>query len=189
MALEPQPSLGTELRRLIELLDSDVEKCYMSLGLRYRPRFTPVVKALEALGPSSIKVISRHSNLSHSAVSQTVAQMRKEGLLNMQEGADGRERIAEPTALLVSMIPILHLQWQATKAAAEQLDLELSASLMHVVTEAIAALQHCSFAERIANEAGQPPIETDGAGRQTHCADWRPECPASDRTPQQCRPS
>ena len=91
MSLEFSPSLGTELRRLIDLLDSDVEKCYMSLGLRYRPRFTPVVKALEALGPSSIKVISRHSNLSHSAASQTVAHMTKEGLLTMREGADGRE--------------------------------------------------------------------------------------------------
>ncbi len=150
MSLETNPSLGSELRRLIDLLDSDVEQRYMALGLRYRPRFTPVVKALEALGPSSIKAISQHSSLSHSATSQTVAQMTKEGLLTMREGADGRERIAEPTALLVGMIPVLHLQWQATQAAAERLDLELSASLLDIVGEAIMALQRRSFAERIA---------------------------------------
>jgi DNA-binding MarR family transcriptional regulator len=149
MELHFQPSLGTELRRLIELLDGDVERCYLSLGLNYRPRYTPIVKALEALGPSSIKSISQHSGLSHSAVSQTVAQMVKKDLLVLSEGKDGRERIAKPTATLRQMMPALHAQWEATAQAAHQLDTELSAPLLDTVGEAILALQGRPFAERI----------------------------------------
>jgi DNA-binding MarR family transcriptional regulator len=147
------PSLGTELRRLIELLDGDVERRYEALGLNYRPRFTPVVRALEALGPSSIKAISRHSGLSHSAASQTVAQMAKDGLLSIGESQDGRERIAGPTSQLSAMIPALHTQWQATARAAHNLDKELSGSLLGIIGEAISALHHRSFGERIAAEA------------------------------------
>jgi DNA-binding MarR family transcriptional regulator len=149
MELSSQPSLGTELRRLIELLDGDVERRYASLGLNYRPRYTPVVRALEALGPSSIKSISQYSGLSHSAVSQTVAQMVKKGVLALSEGKDGRERIAKPTAALLQMMPTLHAQWEATAQAAHRLDAELSASLLNIVGEAILALQRQPFAERI----------------------------------------
>jgi DNA-binding MarR family transcriptional regulator len=149
MELSSQPSLGTELRRLIELLDGDAERRYASLGLNYRPRYTPIVKALEAFGPSSIKSISQCSGLSHSAVSQTVAQMVKVGLLTCGEGKDGRERIAKPTAALLQMMPVLHAQWEATADAAHQLDTELSAPLLNIVGEAILALQRRPFAERI----------------------------------------
>lgn len=146
------PSLGTELRRLIELLDGDVEERYLALGLNYRPRFTPVVRALEALGPSSIRSISQWSGLSHSAASQTVAQMVRDGLLRLRDGRDGRERIAEPTPTLVDMTPVLHTQWEATARAADQLDIELSASLSGVVGEAILALQRRPFGDRISKE-------------------------------------
>ena len=149
------PSLGTQLRRLIELLDGEVERRYVALGLAYRPRFTPVVRALEALGPASIRSISQHSGLSHSAASQTVAQMEKDGLLRIRGGDDGRERIAEPTPKLLAMTAALHVQWEATTRAAEALDRELSASLLGIVGEAIAALQQRSFGERIAAEADE----------------------------------
>jgi DNA-binding MarR family transcriptional regulator len=151
--LEMTASLGTELRRLIELLDGDVEKHYGALGLEYRPRFTPIVRALEALGATSIKSIAGQSGLSHSAVSQTVAQMVKYGLLALKPGRDGRERIVEPTQALVQMLPVLHVQWAATNVAASKLETELSASLLQTVSEAICALQRRSFADRITDEA------------------------------------
>jgi DNA-binding MarR family transcriptional regulator len=149
-------SLGTQLSRLIELLDGDVEKHYVALGLNYRPRFTPIVRALEALGTSSIKSIAGQSGLSHSAVSQTVAQMVKHGLVVLRPGRDGRERIVEPTQALVQMVPVLHVQWAATNSAASKLETELSASLLQTISEAICALQRRSFSDRITDEAQQP---------------------------------
>lgn len=147
------PSLGTELRRLIELLDGDLEKQYRAIGLEYRPRFTPIVRALESRGPTSIKSIAGQSGLSHSAVSQTVAQMVKFGLLALKPGGDGRERIVEPTMVLTQMLPALHAQWAATKRAAGKLETELSASLLQTISEAICALHRRSFTDRIMDEA------------------------------------
>ena len=67
--------LGTLLRHMLELLDGDVQRAYDELGLDYRPRYTPVVAALLDLGPSSIQDIARAAGITHSAASQTVAQM------------------------------------------------------------------------------------------------------------------
>jgi len=156
MGLKIPSSLGTELRRLLELLDGDVERRYASLGLDYRARFTPIVRSLEIVGPASIKSIAHHSGLSHSAVSQTVAQMEKYGLLMLKPGSDSRERIAQPTEKLMEMLPLLHIQWAATYRAAAKLDTELSASLLQIVGEAIAALERQPFAERIATEIYVP---------------------------------
>lgn len=154
------PSLGTQLRRLIELLDGDLERHYLSLNLNYRPRYTPIVRALEALGPSSIRSISLYSNLTHSAVSQTVAQMAKAGLVQIRAGDDARERIAAPTPRLVAILPTLHAQWDMTDRAAEQLDTELRMSLLILVGEAISALERRPFGERLLYEKTNPSTPT-----------------------------
>ena len=68
--------LGTRLRHVLDLLDGDVARVYADLGLAdYRPRFSPVARAIAALGPSSIRDIARAIGVTHSAASQTVAQM------------------------------------------------------------------------------------------------------------------
>ena len=81
-------TLGTLLRHLIELLDSAVEQQYANSGLSYRPRYTPVMRALLDLGPASIRAIARHAGITHSAVSQTVAQMAKQGLIRLEPGGE-----------------------------------------------------------------------------------------------------
>jgi hypothetical protein len=48
--------LGTLMRHVLELLDGDVARVYADLGVPdYRPRYSPVVRALVALGPLSIR--------------------------------------------------------------------------------------------------------------------------------------
>ena len=149
----PSPTLGTLLRHLIELLDGEVEASYATAGLDWRPRYTPVLRALLDLGPASIKTLAGTIGISHSAVSQTVSQMTKDGLVALQPGADARERIVILTTRTEAMIPGLLRQWAAVNAAAEQLDTELSASLSGVVGEAIAALAQRPFGDRIRHEA------------------------------------
>lgn len=74
--------LGTRLRHLLELLDGDVAAVYDDLGLPgFRPRYVPVVRALVADGPSSIRDLGRAIGVTHSAASQTVAQMVKDDLV------------------------------------------------------------------------------------------------------------
>lgn len=143
------PTLGTLVRHLIELIDGDVEAAYAASGLTWRPRYTPVLRALMTIGPTSIKALAREIGISHSAVSQTVSQMTRDGLVALRPGADARERIVTLTPKTEAMIPALQRQWSATNAAAAQLDAELSAPLSEVLGEAIAALNQRPFRERI----------------------------------------
>lgn len=145
----PHPTLGTLLRHLIEKLDGAVEESYVQSGLDYRPRYTPVVRALMESGPASIRAISRNAGITHSAVSQTVAQMLERGLVRFEAGGDARERIVALTPAAKAMIPKLQQHWRATNAAAEALDTELSMPLSKLLHEAIEALERRSFAQRI----------------------------------------
>ena len=149
-ATPPYRGLGTLLRHLLELLDGDVEQAYAELKLDYRPRYTPVVRALLESEPRSIRDIANHSGLTHSAVSQTVAEMSRAGLVSLVwDKADGRARLARLTERCRGMLPRLKRQWDATNSAADGLDQELSGSLREVVTEAIAALERSPFRKRI----------------------------------------
>jgi DNA-binding MarR family transcriptional regulator len=145
----PYRGLGTLLRHLIELLDGDVEHAYQELGLNYRSRFTPVVRALMESEPRSIRDIADHSGLTHSAVSQTVAEMKRTALVSLvTDRTDGRARLVRLAPRCRAMLPRLQAQWAATNAAADGLDAELSSSLRATVTEAIAALEKDPFRNR-----------------------------------------
>lgn len=148
-----RPTLGTQLRHLLELLDSAVEQAYGDAGLDYRPRYTPVVRVLCELGPVSIRTIADRARITHSAASQTVAQMVERGLVRLAAGSDGRERVVSLTSQAEAIVPALEHHWAATNAAAAALDAELSSPLSTVVAEAIAALERQPFAARIAHHA------------------------------------
>ena len=88
-------TLGTLLRALLDQLDPAVEQAYRDLQLDYRPRYTPVLRTLMAQGPCRIKDLASACGLSHSALSQTVAAMVRDGWLHASSGDDGRERILQ----------------------------------------------------------------------------------------------
>lgn len=142
-------TLGTLLRHLTELLDGDVEAAYRDAGLAYRPRYTPVVRLLTEQGPSTIRAISLFGGITHSAASQTVAEMVKRGLARSEAGKDGRERIIRLTQAGAALLPELRLQWEATNAAAAELGEEIGVPLEAVLASAIAAVERRSFLERI----------------------------------------
>lgn len=149
------------MRHLIDLLDADVEAAYVRAGLDWRPRYTPVLRALQQEGAMSIRALSRVIGITHSAVSQTVSQMQRDGLVELKPGADARERIVVLSSKAQAMIPALQRQWAATNAAADQLDAELSAPLSKIATEAIEALKLIPFGERIERAAETLNFSTD----------------------------
>ncbi|MEO1242473.1 MAG: MarR family transcriptional regulator [Pseudomonadota bacterium] len=142
--------LGTQLRRLLELLDGDLEKIYRGDGSGYRPRYTPVMKTLADGDARTIKEIAASSSISHSAASQTVSRMIEEEFVEQSVGEDSRERLIKLTGKGRRILPHLQMRWAATQSAADQLDRELSAPLSRTLAEAIDALSEHSFAERIA---------------------------------------
>jgi DNA-binding MarR family transcriptional regulator len=144
------PMLGTLLRHLIDLLDGAVEQAYAESGLDYRPRFTPVMRALIEGGPLTIRAIAQRAWITHSAASQTVVQMEQRGLVVRTTGVDARERIVTLTARAIAIVPSLQQHWAATTAAVRELEDELSAPLGRVLGETIAALDRVPFGQRIA---------------------------------------
>jgi DNA-binding MarR family transcriptional regulator len=149
--------LGTRLRNLLELLDGDVAAVYRDLGLEgFRPRFTPFIRLLAADGPSSIRDLARTIGVTHSAASQTVAQMAKQDLVVLEPGADARQRIVRLTPAAERILPVLDAEWAATTAAAKALDAELSYPLSRLVDEALEAVRRRPMRQRIATAAPAP---------------------------------
>jgi hypothetical protein len=60
------------MRHVLELLDGAVACVYTDLGVTdYRPRFSPVVRALVALGPLSIRDLARAVGVTLASASPT----------------------------------------------------------------------------------------------------------------------
>jgi DNA-binding MarR family transcriptional regulator len=144
------PGLGTRLRHLIELLDGDVAAVEEELGLTgFRPRYAPFLRTLAALGPSSIRRLAEVVEVTHSAASQTVAAMERQGLVSLSPGTDARQRIVDLAPHARALLPKLEQAWQATEAAGRELDAELPHPLSEVVIAAVEALQRKPLRDRI----------------------------------------
>ncbi|GLY63434.1 MarR family winged helix-turn-helix transcriptional regulator [Amycolatopsis taiwanensis] len=144
--------LGTRLRHLLDQLDAAVGQVYADLGLPgFRVRFTPIIRVLAAAGPSSIRDLAEAIGVTHSAASQTVAQMVKEDLVVRVPGDDARQRIVRLTPKAQRLLPMLESEWEATKAAATALEAELPFPLSHLIDETLAALGRRSMHRRISD--------------------------------------
>lgn len=142
---------GTQLRHLIELLDGAVSAAYDHAGLKYRPRYTPVMRSLMASEPATLGFIAEAAGITQPAATQTIALMRKDGLVSVEAGLeDGRQKLIRLTAQGRALIPALQRCWQATAQASAALEAELPHSLSAVLESTIAALAAKSFDQRIA---------------------------------------
>ncbi|MGH3320362.1 MAG: MarR family winged helix-turn-helix transcriptional regulator [Streptosporangiaceae bacterium] len=149
-----RPPLGTLLRHVHELTDSAIAEVYAEHGMpEYRPRFSPIVRALVSAGQMSIRGLAATIGVTHSAASQTVAQMRRRGFVTLEPGSDARQRIVRLTAKARSALPVIEAEWRATEAAVAELDAELPMPLAELLTATVQALARRGFRDRVA-EAG-----------------------------------
>jgi DNA-binding MarR family transcriptional regulator len=152
--------LGTQLRHLLELLDGAVQQAYLDAGLDYRPRYTPVMRVFVQQRSATVGEIAEQAGITQPAATQTVALMKKEGLLLVAaSGEDGRQRVVSLSPQGEALLPQLQACWQATKRAADSLDAELEFPLSACLAQAIAVLGERSFGDRIraANKKARPP--------------------------------
>jgi DNA-binding MarR family transcriptional regulator len=145
------PNLGALLEHLLGTLDEDAVRIYKSIGLEsYRPRYTPVVRLLAEQGPASIRRIADGTSLTHSAASQTVAQMVRHALVTTRAGTkDRRERLIELTPKARKMLPQLRRCWRAMDAASAALSPRSGPQLEDSLREAIGAVERESFFNRV----------------------------------------
>lgn len=152
-----RPGLGTQLRTLLELLDGELESIYLDEGLDYRPRFTPVLRALLDETPQTVGRIAARAGISQPAATQTLNLMLARGWVEPQaDPADARHRLYAPSAKARDALPRLQAIWAATGGAARGLDAELSSPLSALLDEAIAALRRRSFPQRRRDAAAMP---------------------------------
>ncbi|MFJ9212839.1 transcriptional regulator, MarR family [Streptomyces sp. L-9-10] len=152
----PGPELlGTRLRHLLDRLEAGVEATYTDLGLDgFRPRYAPVARALAAApGPCSIRELARTTGVTHSAASQTVARMARDGLVALAPGDDVRQRMVRLTPEAEELLPALNVEWEATSAAAAEFEAELPYPLSRLIGEALEALDRRPMRQRIADRA------------------------------------
>ncbi|WP_091106913.1 MarR family winged helix-turn-helix transcriptional regulator [Micromonospora citrea] len=150
-------AVGTLLRHVLDVLDGDVAAVYAERGLAdYRPRFSPPLRALVADGPLPIRDLARRVGVTHSAASQTVAQMARAGLVELTPGTDARQRVVHLSDRARQLLPVIEAEWAATTAAMRELDAELPVPLADLLHEVLAAVRRRPMRQRIA-DAGLPP--------------------------------
>ncbi|MET8838446.1 MarR family transcriptional regulator [Micromonospora sp. NPDC004540] len=156
-ATPDREALGTLLRHVLEVLDGDVAAVYAGLDLAdYRPRYSPLVRVLVADGPLAIRDLAARVGVTHSAASQTVAQMARAGLVDLAPGADARQRIVSLTDRAHALLPVIEAEWAATTTAMRRLDAELPVPLADELYAVLAALRRRPLRDRIADTGLAP---------------------------------
>ncbi|MFB6673187.1 MarR family winged helix-turn-helix transcriptional regulator [Streptomyces sp. NPDC056390] len=152
------PDPWQSLHQLLAAMDAEIEQVYVERGIKgVRPRFAYPLIRLAHTGPLTIRELAESLNRSHSAISQTVAAMRKEDLVTSEPGPDARTRRINLTERGRSLVPFLEAEWRATHATVAELDGEIPHAMTAVVEEVRRALEHRSMRERILHHLTEPP--------------------------------
>lgn len=152
------PDPWQDLYALLASLDAEIEQVYVARGVEgVRPRFAYPLIRLAHTGPLTIRELAESLHRSHSAVSQTVAAMRKEDLVTSEPGPDARTRRIDLTERGRALVPFLEAEWRATHATVAELDRELPYAMSAVVEDVRSALENRSMRERIEEHLVEPP--------------------------------
>lgn len=146
------------LRILLSAMDDDIARLYAEHGVEgVRPRFAMPLIRLAHRGGMTIRQLADSLDVTHSAMSQTVAALRRQDLVRSVPGADARTREVALTERGTAVVPFLEAEWQATERALEDLETEVPYALSQVVRDIEAALRERSFHDRIADRLAAGP--------------------------------
>lgn len=146
------------LHELLAAMDAEIEQVYTEHGIQgVRPRFAYPLIRLAHTGPLTIRELAESLNRSHSAISQTVAAMRKEGLVSSEPGPDARTRRIALTEYGRSLVPFLEAEWRATHATVAELDRETPYAMTAVVADVRRALARRPMRRRVLDHLVEPP--------------------------------
>lgn len=141
--------LGTLLRAVTARLDGDVQALYDESTVAFRPRFFPVVQELVEHGARTVGQLADAAGVSQPAITQTLAQMAKHGLVEVTRGADARERQVVLSVSGKRVADELRPFWAAASKAAAELDGELPHPLAAILRATLEALDRQPFRDRI----------------------------------------
>ncbi len=144
--------LGSRLRRISEYFIAEVNKVYHEQGIVFDASWFPVFYLLSKKHPVSIKEISNLLQVSHSAISQLVGNLKKRQLVEIEvSGKDARRHLVKLSPggqeLLQQITPI----WEAISTAFVQLQHQHTAigSLFPGITSVERAFSEKALSDRI----------------------------------------
>jgi len=143
-----EPGLGEILRYVTELLDHGSEECYAELGVNYRARYTPVLRAVAA-GAVTVSEITESTRLTQGAVSQTVGLMVSEGIVSRCPMPDGRKSELQLTSSGKALLAKVAAQWELIFTALDELEQEIGHPLRRALVDTANALERRGFADRL----------------------------------------
>ena len=154
-----KPGLGQLLRHMKELVDGEADAFYAADGIDYRPRYTPIMRALAA-DSHAVGELSEMTGLSQGAVSQTIKLMERDGLISLAAGGDARRTVVCLSKQGRDLLGYLQDHWRCTFHAIDELEREIGVPLRRVLTDAIERLEEVSFGERLrrAKSAASVPV-------------------------------
>nr|WP_210333248.1 MarR family transcriptional regulator [Ensifer sp. ENS01] len=149
------------MRYIGERVDQGAAERYETLKIDYRPRYTPLLRALAA-GAETVTEITSNSSLTQGAISQTVSLMLKGGLLARRGLDDGRKTGLRLTKKGVALLTTLEPHRQMTFLAIRCLELEIGYPVLEVLQALGAALEREGFASRLKAAAHRQEKEASG---------------------------
>lgn len=144
------PSRWRPLFSVLGELTRGIEEAYRALGVEgVKPRFSMALMFLDLAGPMTIRRLADECGVTHSAMSQSVGQMRKAGLVESAPGEDARSRLVSLTERGRALVPLLRAEWDATEAAIGELEDELPYPPSRMAVDLARAVERRSFSERV----------------------------------------
>jgi DNA-binding MarR family transcriptional regulator len=135
---------------LLHDIDQQIAGLYAEAGLGdVRPRFVGPMIRLHRREPMTIQDLATHMEVTHSAMSQTVAAMRRAGRVEDASNIDGRTRRIQLTERSRSMMPFLVAEWRGTEAILRGLEDEIPYPLPAVVADIQRVFAGRSFQDRL----------------------------------------
>lgn len=155
-------SRWSTLHRLLAEIDGQIAELYTQRGISgVRPRFVLPLVRLAHTGPLTIRALALELDRTHSAMSQTVAALRRDGFVETVPGADGRTREVTLTDRARRLVPLMEAEWRATEAAVDELDDEVDHPLSVAARDTARALAARPMIDRLHAHLVEPPAEPE----------------------------
>ncbi|WP_143305340.1 MarR family winged helix-turn-helix transcriptional regulator [Chitinophaga vietnamensis] len=146
---------GSRLRRLSEYFLMEVNKVYEQKGIAFDASWFPVFYLLSREQSMPMIDIAEQLEISHSAVSQMVNNLKKKGLMKTAPCKDdGRRQLVAFTKKGEELLHQVQPVWKAITAAMEQLveEHKQSQQVLAAIAQIEQSVQQSSLSERIKSQ-------------------------------------
>ena len=146
-----QSSVIRPLLHLLDSFDREIVALYDDVGVSgFRSRFAGPLIQLGRRGPQTVRELADGREVTHSAMSQTVSAMRRDGFVeDAPGGRDARTRRVQVTEKTRGLLTFLEAEWRATETTMRELDAEIPYPLTRVVADLSEAVAQHPFADRL----------------------------------------